>query len=78
MPHPADNSAMPSRGDITTGAGVGFLHVPRGKNLLVENRNGTDTIAAVFVLPNTRSDVFDGIDDITISVVADGPMGPLR
>src|SRR4029434_10813647 len=75
---PADNSAMPSRGDIATGSGVGFLHVARGKNLLVENRNGADTIAAVFVRPNTRSDVIDGIDDIAISVVANGPMRPLR
>src|SRR5262250_561791 len=78
MPHSADNSAMSSGGDVATGSGVGFLHIPRGKNLLVENRNGTDTIAAVFIRPNTRGDVVHGIDDITIAVVANGPMGSLR
>src|SRR5262245_7973700 len=78
MSHSADNAPMPSGGDVTPGTGVGFLHVSRGKYLLVENRNGADTIAAVFVGPNSRCDVVHGVDDISVSVVADGPVGPLR
>ena len=78
MAHSADDAAMAAGGDVTAGPGVGFLHVPRGKNLLVENRHRADTIAAVFIGPNSRRDVVHGIDDITIAVVANGAMRPLR
>src|SRR5438128_11137286 len=73
MPHSADNSAMAARRDVPPGPGVGFLDVPRGKNLFVENRNGADIISPVSIGPNARSDVVHGIDDITISVIANGP-----
>src|SRR2546422_138016 len=68
MPHPADDAAMAARRDVTARTRVRFLHVPRGKNLFVENRYRSDKVSAVFVHPNPRCDVVHGVDDVSIPV----------
>ena len=52
MSHSADDAAVTAGRDVTAGPRVGFLHVARGENLLVENRNGTDAVPTAFVSPD--------------------------
>ena len=52
MSHSADDAAVTAGRDVTAGPRIGFLHVARGENLLVENRNGTDAVPTAFVSPD--------------------------
>ena len=77
MAHTTDDTAMTAGGDITARPRIALLHIPRGEDLLVENRYGADEVAAAFVRPDSRSDIVDRIDDIAIAVVAHRAMGAL-
>src|SRR5215208_3889659 len=78
MPHPTDDAAMATGGDVPSRARVGFLDIPRGEDLLVENRHCADKVAPIFIGPDFRRYVIYRIDNIPIAIVADCAMGALR
>jgi hypothetical protein len=47
MAYSADDAAMAASGNVAAGTRVGFLHVARGKNLLIEYGNGAAQINVV-------------------------------
>src|SRR5215471_451024 len=69
---------MPAGSHVAAGPRIGFLHIPGGKDLLVEKRHSANAIAPALVRPDARSNVVYRIDDVTIAIVGQSPMRSLR
>src|ERR1700761_9013963 len=72
-----EDPSVPARSHITARPRVCLLDITRRKDSLLLDQYRAGLVAALFVLPNPRRDVFDGIDDVLRSVIADHPMRPL-
>src|SRR5437660_1266662 len=73
----AENPAMPAGRHIAARPRIGLLGRSGGEDPLLLNQNRAGVVAALFVLPNPRGDVFDGIHNVLRPVIADHAVRPL-
>ena len=73
----AQNAAVSAGRHIAARPRIGLLDGAGGKDALLLDEDGADTVAALVVRPHPRGDVVDAIDDVLRSVVADHALRPL-
>ncbi len=75
--HAAQNAAMAAGRDVAAWSRVDLHDLTRSEDLLFLQHDDAGAVAALFVGPDPRRDVFDRIGQILWPVIADLAMRPL-
>src|SRR5215472_8943150 len=73
----AQDPAVSTGCHITTGPRIGLLYSAGGEDPLFLDKDSAGFVAALFVRPDSRSDVVNRIDDVFRPVIADHAVRPL-